>query len=303
MLKNPLIQVGKALSYCCLAALICIGLQRFCYKKTDGFALYKVLSSLTPDPRWDLPALSSEEKGDLESLFDQPFYYLGKGAQAYVFASQDGSAVIKFCRFDHLRPPLLFAHCIFPFIYEKSRIERMVHKRGRLEQEFGSYKIAFEEMKQQTGLIYLHLNKGSLWNKVITIYDKIGVAHKLPLDQMEFIIQKKATLVYPTISHLMETGADLAAQKAITRLVNLLKERCAKGIFDKDPDLITNFGFLDEQPLQIDIGRFLWRDHPPQETEIREEILRITDPFKRWLQQEHPTLAPYLIQEIEASRA
>ena len=183
---SPLIQIGKRLCYICLTLLISFLLQRFCYKKTDGFALYKVLSSLTPNSAWQLPPLAEEEKKNLETLFDQPFYYLGKGAQAYVFASEDGQSVIKFCRFDHLRPSLFFANCIFPFVYEKTRIEKMWQKRGRLEMEFGSYKIAFEQMKEETGLIYLHLNKTYTFrNKKITFYDKIGVAHKLDLDQME----------------------------------------------------------------------------------------------------------------------
>jgi len=301
MIKNliaPFARLGKILLWCCLAALISFALQRFCYKRTEGFALYKIFSSLTPNPEWELPSPSDEELSTLQNLFNQPFYYLGKGAQAYVFSSQDGSAVIKLCRFDHLRPPFWFTNCLIPFAYERERIERILHKRGRLEQEFGSYKIAFEEMRQETGLIYLHLNKTSFWNKTITLYDKSKVVHKLNLDQIEFIVQKKATLVYPTLSELMQTQGEDATKAAIAHLVKLLAQRCTKGIFDKDPDLATNFGFLGNMAVQIDIGRFLLKETSPPLAEIREEMWRITHPLHQWLEKEYPSLASYLSEEI-----
>ncbi len=282
-----------------IASLLCIGLQRFCYKRTGGFAFYKICSALVADPRWDIPTLSSEERKTLEHIFERPFYYLGKGAQAYVFASEEGNHVIKFCRFDHLRPPLWWISSILPFSWERARLDRLVHKRGRLEQELDSYKIAFTEMKEETGLVYVHLNKGSEWKRKITLYDKGGVAHSVPLDQMEFLVQKKATLVYPTLAQLMQEENEALARSHIASLISLLRSRCTLGIFDKDPDLITNFGFIGGQAVQIDVGRFLLREEMQTPLEIHEELVRITRRFRNWLEQEYPSLASYLEETLD----
>jgi hypothetical protein len=281
-----------------IVVLLCIGLQRFCYKRTGGFAFYKICSALQTDPRWEIPPLSSKERETLEHIFERPFYYLGKGAQAYVFASEEGNHVIKFCRFDHLRPPLWWISSILPFAWERARLERLVHKRGRLEQELDSYKIAFTDMKEETGLIYIHLNKGSEWKRKITLYDKGGVSHSVDLDQMEFLVQKKASLVYPTLAQLMQEGNETLARSHIASLIDLLRSRCTLGIFDKDPDLITNFGFIQGKAVQIDVGRFLLREEMQTPLEIHEELVRITRRFRNWLEEEYPSLAPYLEETL-----
>src|SRR5215813_2272463 len=79
--------------------------KQFCYKKTDGFAHYKILSSLPFNEEWEVPPLSENEAKEVSAILDQPFYYLAKGAQSYVFASKDGQSVIKFFRIYHLTPP------------------------------------------------------------------------------------------------------------------------------------------------------------------------------------------------------
>ncbi len=216
--------------------------KQFCYKKTDGFALYKILSPLSFNPEWEP---SSPAVNELSEILDQPFYYLAKGAQSYVFASKDGQTVIKFFRVYHLLPPVWLRALAMPLFLQPYKVCKMIDKRIELGKDFLSYKIAFDEMKEETGLIYLHLNKTSHLNKRVTIYDKIGIAYELDMDKMEFLVQKRATLVYPAIDLLMKTERPDAAKEAIGKLVQLLIARCEKRIFDKDPDLNTNFGFLD----------------------------------------------------------
>ncbi|MBS0604351.1 MAG: hypothetical protein JSS60_04845 [Verrucomicrobia bacterium] len=272
--------------------------KQFCYKKTDGFALYKILSDLSFNQEWECPPLSQADSEQLEKILSQPFHYLAKGAQSYVFASEDGETVIKFFRVYHMRPPLWMTALSLPLPLQPYRICKMIEKRVELGKDFQSYTIAFQQMKEETGLLYLHLNKTSHLKKHLTIYDKIGIAHDLDLDKMEFLVQKKATLVYPSIERLMKSEGEAAAREAIGALVHLLVNRCEKGIFDKDPDLNTNFGFLDKRPIQIDIGRFRLDPERNNPDVYRNEIIRITDNFRQWLESNYPPLSEHLLSEI-----
>ncbi len=280
--------------------LACILVKKFCYRQTDGFALYKICSSLSYCSDWETtPSSSQDNEGEIAAIFDQPFYYLAKGAQSYVFASADGQTVIKFFRIYHLRPPLWLTALQLPLPLQPYKIRKMLEKRLELEKDFLSYKIAFQELKDETGLLYLHLNKTNHLKKSLTIYDKIGIAYQLDLDQMEFLIQKRASLVFPSITRLVSTEGPDAAKEAISALVKLLVKRCEKGIFDKDPDLNTNFGFLHKTPVQIDIGRFRRAQERKQTEDYRDEVVRITDNFRQWLDQNYPLLSDHLLGEIQ----
>ena len=290
LLKNILTACGIVLS--------AVLLKQFCYSKTDGFALYKICSSLSFHPEWETHSIPDHEQ-ELLQILDQPFYYLAKGAQSYVFASADGQTVIKFFRLYHLMPPTWLTSLSFPLPLMPYKLRKIIDKRQELSKDFDSYKIAFEEMKEETGLLYLHLNKTAHLKKQLKIYDKIGIAYKLNLDQMEFLVQKKAVLVYPSIELLMKSQGEGAAKEAISALVQLLLQRSKKGIFDKDPDLNTNFGFLNKTPVQIDIGRFRMQDEQKSPEVYRDEIIRITDNMRQWLDRNYPPLSEHLIKEIQ----
>src|SRR5579872_1944076 len=125
-----------------------IATERFCHYQTAGFALEKISSILTPRPEWEITPLSPQKIDEIRKLLAQPFTYLNKGAQAYVFESQDKRYVLKFFRHSHMRPPfwldLLPPLPLFQEIVSKKR-ERAA---GKLSRDFGSYKIAYEEFKE-----------------------------------------------------------------------------------------------------------------------------------------------------------
>lgn len=293
---------------CLIAFSVCAA--RFCRSKTDGFSVDKISSDLTYQPEWAIAALPEEEKQAVRKILSQPFSYLGKGAQAFVFSSKDGKYVIKLFRHHHMRPPF-WIKCL-PFDWAESRIEK---KMGKLWIDFASYKLAFEDLRNETGMIFLHLNKSNDLHQKILIIDKIGIAHTLEADQMEFLIQKRAELIYPGIQKLMETGQEEKARSAVQQLVHLLALRCEKRIWDKDPDLNTNFGLVEGSPIQIDVGRFRRlsadkgfdefpskrisnRFYKMKSINTKDEVIRITDHLHQWLQARFPQLDDTLKIEI-----
>ncbi|MEX0962281.1 MAG: hypothetical protein WDZ28_05450 [Simkaniaceae bacterium] len=264
-----------------LSLLYCI--ERFCHEKTDGFAIENIASGAKVKSQASLPPF-------LEPLLNQPFFYLDSGAQSYVFISQDQEFVLKFFKNQHLRiPPWIDALPLFGPLGKYQRAKR--EKKSAIKQQLiESIDIADKYLKEETGLIYTHLQKTQGLNKKLTIYDKINICHKLDLDQYEFYIQKKAELAY---SYLAKTRDS----KVLYKLLKLIKSRYEKNIFDKDPDFATNFGFIYDTPIQIDLGRFSIMAPPLSSLFLKEEMIRITRPFKKWLEKEsHP-----FYKEIDAT--
>jgi hypothetical protein len=99
----------------------------------------------------------------------------------------------------------------------------------------------------------------------------------------------------------MKNGQEDAAKDALFRLTTLLRSRCERNIFDKDPNLLTNFGFIDTQAIQIDIGRFSFLPHNASEQEISQEIYRITEPLALFLAEHFPSLSLYLQTLLQGS--
>lgn len=272
-----------------LTVIILYGVSRFCLSQTDGFSVERISSSSEFHHEWEVPI----EDPKIKEIFTQPFDYLGKGAQTYVFASRDGRYVIKFFRYlNKYRSPLE----ILPF----ERIQKTVQKRqSRLEKDFRSYIIAHERLKEETGLLFIHLNRTKNLKTTLTLYDKIKVQYKLSLDEMGFILQKRAEPFYPTLTRWIEEENLDEAKGALAKLVQLVLKRCKSGLFDKDPDLATNFGFLDNNPLQIDVGRFKIDETRKDPQIYKQDMARIFNRLEKWLDTHSPELAAYLKHEMD----
>ena len=284
----------KSFFLCALFTVCAIYTQRFCHRQTDGFALSKIRSNLTYHSEWEVSLLSASENKRVHDIFEQKFTYLAKGAQCHVFESADGKWVLKFFRHHHMRPPLWLT--LLPSFLDPWRSSKIEKKWSKLHKDFASYCIAYTELKEKTGILFLHLNKTENLKQSVTIVDRLNIEHSLDMDEMEFLLQKKATLVYPTIDTWMETGNIVAAKEALSDLVSVLKIRFEKGLFDKDPDLNTNFGFIDKQAVQIDVGRFKRQKQSPSRS--KDAIYRITDNLKQFLDQRYPALSEHLQTEI-----
>ncbi len=275
------------------------GLKHFCYKQTDGFALNKISSDLAYDTRWESPA-NPEQESHIRKILAQPFTYLGKGAQCYVFVSQDQQYVIKFFRVSHIEAPRWLKNLPLPSSLEQWRQQKIAIKESKREKDFSSYQFAFQHLKEETGLIYLHLTKSDDLMQKIQITDKGKITHILDLDRMEFILQKRAKPFYEAIEEMIQTNQTEKAKSALVGLLHLLAKRHDAGLTDKDPDLKTNFGLIDAEPIQFDIGRFKKGVSNKKNEPFQHEVLRITDHFKQWLQMRQPELASYLDQQIQA---
>jgi hypothetical protein len=256
---------------------------KVCKTQTGKFTVMRITSNLTPRTEWETTPLSSDELTKIKQILNQSFSYLSKGVQSFVFASEDGQYVIKFFRHDHLTAPFWLTPSA------KAKREQRLHR------EFLSYKIAFENLRQETGLVFLHLNKTTDLHRTLDLVDKLGIHHKIPLDKYEFLVQKRACLLYTALNQMIENNKIADAKETLTGLVQLLAHRSREGISDKDPDLETNFGVIGTEPIQIDVGRFGKIDAPFS----KDEIIRVTDRLHQYLMKRCPELDQHLKTQIE----
>lgn len=274
----------------CFAFLV---LYRVCQHQTDGFSRARIESNLSSRPEWETACPET-----IKTIFNQPFTYLGCGAQTFAFASQDGQYVIKFYRHHRAGHPLSYLAPFLPTVL-KERLEQTIQRRkNKRLRDFSSYKLAYDRLLNETGLICIHLNKTNQLGQKVKLYDKIGIEHLIDLDQTEFLLQKKAVPVYQALEQWIEEGSLETAELGLSDLVALLRSRCQKGIFDKDPDLKTNFGFIGTTPIQYDVGRFSEDPSRSDPAVYQDELLRVTENLRKWLDGKSTRLSSYLDNEV-----
>lgn len=284
----------------CLLLLSVYGLGRLYYALTAGFTLGKITSDLTYDSRWEIPPLNSEEKERLTTLLSQEFSYLGRGCQAYVFESADGKYVIKFFKFYHFRPaswviPFSFLPPVDDYLQKKSS-----EKKQLLDTVCTSWKIAYEDLQEETGVVYIHLNKSRDLKKTLTLVDKMGFKHTIPLDNYEFMIQRKARLIGPVLEDLMAAGKLQEAKSLIDQLMEMIFSEFQRGYADNDHALMQNTGVIDGKPIHIDVGQFVRNQSVKEHAVYDQELFNKTWRFRQWLEPRYPALADHVVEHLNA---
>lgn len=254
------------------------GAERFCHDKTDGFAVQNILSDLAPDPRRATKEPSCF--AEIEKILTQPFTYLGSGGQCYAFLSADKKTVIKLFKHHHLKP-----------IFSSSETKR--------EAFFQSCKLSFEELQEETGLIYAHLNKTRHLKRSITLIDKLGIHHSVDLDNLEFVLQKRVSLALRTVKKLVRTSQHEEAEKAVRAIVEMVAMRCEKGVQDRDNGMRRNMGFFEGKAISIDIGSFSRAPGMKQRDEMRQEIKEKTWRLALFLKRQSPSLWEKYNESVE----
>lgn len=244
--------------------VIFVALERLTYYQTGGFTPYKIVcaDAIKGDNHVDAKA---------KTILDQPFYYLGKGVQFFVFESRDGNYVLKFVKHHRTSPR---------FWFSSGKAER------RIDHIVQSCQLAYSHLKSETGLLAIHLTPDATENHMITLVDNLGIAHPINLNTTSYLLQKKGE----NMSERPLTQVDIA------NLVDLIKNRYEQGIVNKDPRP-RNFGFVGSIPIEIDLGSFKQPSPDTLPTAFQKEQLK----WKRWLENYDPSLADYFMLQMEAN--
>jgi hypothetical protein len=267
---------------------------RLYYQFTGGFLESNIHHEIPYDSRWDLPHLALEEHQEIESALNQKYSYLGKGCQSYVFLSEDGSHVVKFLKYQRFRPQEWLNWVSFLPYVDAYRLGKIEKKKNKLDNVFTSWKIAYEDLSAETGARYVHLNKSHQFSEPLVLIDKIGLRHEIDLNQTEFLLQRRAEMLCPTLDRLMAQGQTQEARQLLSDLLDLLISEYHRGFADNDHALMQNTGVLDKKPVHIDVGQFVYNEKVRSPEVWHQEIFNKTYKFRIWLHKHHGLLADSL---------
>jgi hypothetical protein len=234
-------------------------------RTTHAFRPAKCLVAWPHQTEWDVKA--SEE---IVSILKQPFHYLAKGGQSYVFESEDHAYVLKLFRYDTCRFPQgkKWAASVSKWMGKKPR--HYIPYAERLTQTFNACMLSYRLAPKQTGLLYVHLNpKEGL--PILTIRDRLGRRHLIDPAQYRFALQKKAE---PFLPSFKKHGEDFIASYR-----ELLKELACLGIVNMDPKLENNFGYLEGRAIVIDFGKL---SYAPEKIESQTAFFE--EKLSKWMQ-------------------
>jgi hypothetical protein len=244
-------------------ALLWVSYQLY-QNKSFGFSPARITSNFAYNPEWEI--VEPRDLASLKTIFDQKFKFLAVGSQSYAFVSQDNKYVIKF---------FIMKHQI-PRISDLWHPEKVEYRKQNLFSIFKAHKLAYTELKQDTGLIYIHLNKSQDLQTMLQVIDRFGRTHSIDLDQTEFVVQEKAELIFTHLKKLLDKGSKTEVQKCIHSTLALVQRRMALGISDHDKAVKHNYGFIGDRAVHLDIGR-LEKVYKPK------EYHRIKERINKWL--------------------
>ena len=251
------------------------------HNKALGFTVKKITSDFSYNPAWEVDCTLTP---DLEKTLKQPFRYLAAGSQSYAFVSEDGKTVIKFFRMKHRILHL-------KDLWTQDRSEE---RKQNLLSIYDAHRLAFQEMKDDAGLLYLHLNKTDHLRSKVKLIDRLGRAHFVDLDGVEFVLQERAELIFSRLKKLLTNPQKW--DEAVSDVMELIQRRIDRGISDHDKAVTHNFGFVGDRVIQLDIGR-IHKERKPQ------DYARILERIHRWRQKQTVSQAPFCLEAVSSTLA
>jgi hypothetical protein len=270
----------KRLIFFCLFLFTLFLLPSSFKRFTCGFKIAKMELNAPYRADWEVPQdISSDEAS---KLLSQEFIYLDRGAQCYVFASRDGLYVVKIFRFDSSLVNTLMQRPL---------------KKEKVESLFRASVLAFEKAREETGVLFLHLNRSENLFPLFKAKGPLGQKIRLNLDHFRFVIQKRVEPFRASLLKEIRSSNREGVKRKIDSFLFLVESRVDKGIRNSDPSLSRNFGFLGDRALEIDFGNY------SEHGLIKEnEIGRYTRKLREWLTENAPEWIEYLDERTQYGR-
>jgi len=243
---------------------------------------------------------SEAVKKEAVEILNQPFTYLSHGGQSTVYESQDKKYVIKF-----FNPRTVIKKNWFDQFAKLRRLNSLkwitntyFRQKQRLKKYFLRYELAFKDLKEETGLVYVHLDPSTSLGQTMELTDKEGNTHQIQLDAYPFVLQKKVELTMHHLDRLLKSGDVEGAKASVKQIYDLFLSRAQKGYTDRLQTLYKNYGFFEGRAVQLDVGRI--RKIPAIAENPNKEMERVVSNIKPSLAH-YAELAPILEECLKES--
>lgn len=271
---------------------------RVWYLLTGGFTLGNIHTNLPYHHSRDVLPLSSEEHAIVLQAFQQPYTYIGKGAQCFAFISQDGKYVLKFFKSKHHKPSFLtrllpdvppFAHYL-----EKKQEE----KKQQLDAIFRGYLLAYESLGPDSGLLFLHFNGGGELPRTVSVRDGMGWRWHIPLREAIFVLQRYSDTLGSVLDYALQRGNSCLAKERLKQVVDMYVRGYRKKIYDRDHAVVRNVGFASEQPIHLDVGHLTQASETEELLFFKKDINKTLTRIDNWCKQYYPQYRKELMGEL-----
>ena len=292
-----------------LAGLVCFAALVFVVVKTQIvggkldqiarpsrlFNLQYIESSLPHRQDWEA-RLTDDHDRYFYVASQQALRWLGKGSASFIFATSDNKYVVKFIDLSQ------FKAASDPVLIEKTLKRKKPGNDPRLEDIFQSAKISFNELAEETGVLYVHLNRTKETIHGLKLIDSYGQSQRACGDDTCFLMQRRARPVLNVLTELMDKGAVEEAQRRVDQIFDLLASLAKKGYVDGDDRVIANnsIGFTDDRAIYVDTFHFFFVKQLNMAQRMHYECQQRLLPLERWLELNYPELGAYYVRKKDA---
>jgi hypothetical protein len=266
-----------------LLCLFSFSLAYLAYVRTDFFSPSSIAVELSSHP-------AEEPSKEIEEALMQPYHYLGKGRQCYVFVSQDEKNVIKFFNKKYLTVPW------YGRFLKGERAKR--ERRQKYYRE--GYPLASQKDSE---ILYLHFSSSKKQLPLLSILDRASRLFTIDLNKVPFVLQKKGEPFYPALQSFYRQMGKEGLEEAIEQFIALIGRRISQKIADADHDVEHNFAILSGNVFQLDPGRLFFTEDLWEPDRLIQEWWGATHRFRKWLLENYPESVPFLDAAIERRMA
>lgn len=239
-------------------------------------------------PAENIHPISIEDKQRLDLIFKQPFRYIDRGKQSYVFVSQDGQTILKF--FD--------TRCTQSGSYPLINPLSLKKCTKKMQQLLNGYTVAENFDRENTGLIFVQLSPNPSYTMSISVTDRFGFKHNVEMSKVPFALQKRAIPTREAITGLLSKGDVEGAVKLLQKIIDMYIQEYQHGVIDGDHNLMYNTGIADGKPMRIDVGRLRYDEKVKDPAVYANDLHKVAvERVGEWLQRHFPQYR----QAIEAA--
>ncbi len=213
----------------------------------------------------------------LTEILSQPFIYLTEGLQSFIYKSRDGAYILKTFKNLQQSKDQFKAWGLNPDDITIDLVENSLN----------SYQLAFDKLKDETALVYIHISNESLLDLKIILDNK-----EYASSEIQFILQEKVELVRDRMKRMKGSGNVDEIRNILEEIMNFIGRMWEKGITEDTFNWDHNYGYtVSGKLVQIDVGTF-WEGDKFIKEEIQAKKL-LDSVSSKWLNDNFPELTDF----------